>query len=68
MSFSVSIIYAWWLWATAGWLPIYWVLKQTEKMNVRYPVPKEGAPGWVACMVIPKETKSVEAAHRYIPI
>jgi len=54
------------IWATAGWLPIYWVLKQTEKMNVRYPVPKEGAPGWVACMVIPKETKSVEAAHRYI--
>jgi spermidine/putrescine-binding protein len=54
------------IWATAGWLPIYWVLKQTEKMNVRYPVPKEGAPGWVACMVIPKETKSVEAVHRYI--
>ena len=23
------------IWATAGWLPIYWVLKQTEKMNVQ---------------------------------
>lgn len=54
------------IWATAGWLPIYWVLKQTERMNVRYPVPREGAPGWVACFVIPKETKSVEAVHRYI--
>jgi spermidine/putrescine-binding protein len=53
------------IWATAGWLPIYWVLKQTEHMNVRYPVPREGAPGWVACMVIPKETKSVEAVHRF---
>jgi spermidine/putrescine-binding protein len=54
------------IWATAGWLPIYWVLKQTEHMNVRYPVPREGAPGWVACFVIPKETRSVEAVHRYI--
>lgn len=54
------------IWATAGWLPIYWVLKQTEKMNVQYPVAREGAPGWVACFVIPKETKSVEAAHKYI--
>lgn len=54
------------IWATAGWLPIYWVLKQQEKMNVRYPVPKEGAPGWVACFVIPKETKSVKAVHSFI--
>lgn len=54
------------IWATAGWLPIYWVLKQTEKMNVQYPVPKEGAPGWVACFVIPKETKNVAAAYKYI--
>jgi spermidine/putrescine transport system substrate-binding protein len=54
------------IWATAGWLPIYWVLKRTEHMNVRYPVPKEGAPGWNACFVITKDARSVEAVHKYI--
>jgi len=54
------------IWATAGWLPIYWVLKRVEHMNVRYPVPKEGAPGWNACFVIPKEARSVDAVHRFV--
>jgi spermidine/putrescine transport system substrate-binding protein len=54
------------IWATAAWLPMYWVLKQSEKMNVRYPIPKEGAPGWVACFVIPKGTSTADAGHRFI--
>jgi spermidine/putrescine-binding protein len=54
------------IWATAAWLPMYWVLSQSEKMNVRYPIPKEGAPGWVACFVIPKGSRTNEANHRFI--
>ena len=30
------------MWATQGWLPMYWVLKRQEGVNVRYPVPQEG--------------------------
>jgi len=54
------------IWATQGWLPMYWVLRRQEKMNVRYPVPKEGAPGWVGCFVVPKESTNMAANYQFL--
>jgi spermidine/putrescine-binding protein len=54
------------MWLTQGWLPMYWVLSRSEKMNVKYPIPREGAPGWVGIFIIPRETRQVEAAHKFI--
>jgi spermidine/putrescine-binding protein len=54
------------IWATQGWLPMYWVLKRQEKMNIGYPIPKEGAPGWVGVFIIPKESANMEANYRFL--
>jgi spermidine/putrescine-binding protein len=54
------------IWATQGWLPMYWVLKRQEGMNVRYPVPKEGAPGWVGCFIVPKESTNMAASYKFL--
>ena len=54
------------IWATQGWLPMYWVLKRDEKMNVRYPIPKEGAPGWVGVLIIPKESTNMAANYKFL--
>ena len=53
------------IWATNGWLPMYWVLKK-EGMNVRYPVTREKSMGWVGVFLIPKESPAVPQAHKFI--
>lgn len=53
------------IWATNGWLPMYWVLKK-DGVNVRYPVTKERSMGWVGIFMIPKESPAVPAAHKFI--
>ena len=54
------------MWATQGWLPMYWVLKRQEGVNVRYPVPQEGAPGWVGVFMVPAESESLDAAYGFL--
>jgi spermidine/putrescine-binding protein len=54
------------IWATQGWLPMYWVLKRQEKMNVVYPIPKEGAPGWVGVFMLPKESGNTAASYKFL--
>lgn len=54
------------IWISPGWLPIYWVLARQEKVNVRYPIPVEGAPGFVQTFIIPRESTQAAAAHKFI--
>lgn len=42
----------------------FWSMKQNE--DLKYVIPKEGTNIWVDSMVIPKSSKNVELAHKFI--
>jgi len=54
------------VWATNGWLPMYWILSRQEGMNMRYPVPKEGAAGFIPTLMCPSKSETLEQSYKLI--